>query len=130
MAHRNRKKKRVEGLAFPVPIAGLFIVVAMFGLAYVWLCCQCEALGRDLKTLENQKTELEKQFLNEEFKWTQKKAPRSMEAALARHGIHMAWPKRDQVVTIARTPVMEDQLARRDSGVLGGAGLRKTVMNE
>lgn len=129
MARRN-KKKRVEGVGFPVPVAGLFIAVAIFGLGYVWLCCQCEALGRDLKGLEVEQSELNKQRLNEEYRWTRLKAPKSIEAALSRHNIKMGWPQRDQLVRISRDPVIQDQLARKASNMPGAAPHGRTVMNE
>jgi len=86
----------------PARFAGLVVLAVTLALAYVWLECRCETVGRELKKLESQITELDKLLRNEEYRWTTMKAPANIEQALARHGIVMTWPRRDQVVRIVR----------------------------
>lgn len=100
MTRRNKKKMTMDGFVFPVPFAGLVIVIAALALGYVWLGCRCEALGKDLKRLENEKAELTKRCLNEEYNWTRMKSPQNLDRALARWGIVMTWPRPDQIVRL------------------------------
>jgi hypothetical protein len=100
MMRRNRKKMTMDGFIFPVPFAGLVVVISALALGYVWLGCRCEALGKELKRLETEKAELSKRWLNEEYNWTRMKSPQSIERALARHGIAMTWPRPEQIVRL------------------------------
>jgi len=97
---RNRKK-RVEGFVFPTRIGAVIVVLAMAALGYLWLYTQCDELGREIKKLETEQTKLQRKYLNEEYKWMRMKSPENIEATLARHGISMTWPRRDQVVWLA-----------------------------
>jgi hypothetical protein len=97
---KKKNRKRVDGFVFPVPFAGALIVVATLALAYVWMGCRCEALGREIKGLEGDKTVLYKKCLNEEYRWTQMKSPRNLERVLAKHRIKMVWPRPAQIVRL------------------------------
>ena len=99
MARRNRRRK-VETVALPPPFAGIIVFVVVSALAYVWLDCRGEAIGRQLKKSEMSRAELEKTAMNEESKWTQTRSPANIERSLARYGIVMSWPRPDQVVRI------------------------------
>jgi len=103
MARRNRKKgrRRQDGFIFPAPFAGIVVVVSSLALAYVWLGCRCESLGRELKALEQQQAELKKQYDTEAFKWARKKSPRNIERMLERCGITMVWPHRTRIVRLS-----------------------------
>ena len=76
MARRKRKNKRLNNSSFPVPFAGVVVLVSVLGLSYVWLVGQCEAIGKDLKSLEKEQSALEKKYLNEEYRWTRMKSIR------------------------------------------------------
>ncbi len=97
---KKKNRKRVDGFVFPVPFAGVLIVIATLALAYVWMGCRCEALGREIKSLEQEKTVLYKKYLNEEYRWTQMKSPRNLDRVLARHRIEMVWPLPSQIVRL------------------------------
>jgi hypothetical protein len=105
MARRNKKRKRKQGFLFPVPFAGVVVMASSLALAYVWLGCRCQALGRELKALENEHAELAKQYANEMYRWARKKAPANIERALARHRIAMVWPHRSRVVRLGREDI-------------------------
>ena len=107
----------------------MFVSVA--ALSYLWLCARCEELGREINGLEKQQVSLTKKFLNEEYKWVRLKSPQSIEASLARCGLSMTWPRRDQVVWLADSHVQEDQLPqelREEAPRL--AGMRRIPRHE
>jgi len=99
MIRRNRKK-RLHGFVVPAPYAGVVVLGMLLALFYVWLGCRCDSLGKDIKTLELEKTELKKQLLNEESRWTKMKSPGNLEMVLAKRKIGMAWPRQDQVIRL------------------------------
>lgn len=107
MARRRKNRKKVDGFVFPTPIAGLIILGAIVGIGYLWLGSCAEALGGQIKELEIENVKLQKRFQSEKYKWTRLKAPRNIEESLAKYGIGMVWPSRDQVVWLADT-VMRD----------------------
>ena len=112
MPRKNRKNKRLDTSSFPVPFAGVVVLVSVLGLSYVWLVGQCDALGKELKDLEGEQAALHKKYLNEEFRWMRMKAPRNMERILAARGIAMDWPRGDQVVVLHRSaPFRGDRFA-------------------
>jgi hypothetical protein len=99
MPRQNKKLQRNEGPGLPMVVAGA-VMVAVAGLAHVWLGCRCEMLGRDIRRLEIERDSLTKQYLNEEYRWARAKAPRSLESALAEHRLEMTVARCDQVVRI------------------------------
>ena len=99
MIRRNRKK-RMHGFVLPAPYAGLVVAGAVLALAYVWLSCRCDSLGRDIRGLESEKAQLKKELQNEESRWAKTKSPGSIETALAKYNIVMTWPRQDQVVRL------------------------------
>ena len=105
---RRNRKKRVDGFIFPGSFAGVLVFASVAALSYLWLCSRCEELGREIKTLETQQVELTKKFLNEEYKWMRLKSPKSIEDSLARCGIAMTWPRRDQVMWLADARIRDD----------------------
>ena len=111
MARRNKKKKKMNAHVFPVPFAGVAVLVCVLGLSYIWLVGQCEAVGKELKTLEKEYDVLQKKYVNEEFRWARMKSPSSMEKALAYRGIDMDWPSSRQIVFLRRTDMFSDRVA-------------------
>jgi hypothetical protein len=111
---KNRKKKRVDGFFFPRPFAGAVVLVVTLALAYVWIGIRCEQVGRDIKALEKDRTELQKKCTNEELRWTRMKALDNLERELARHRIVMTWPRRDQVVRLYDVDRYRDKVARAE----------------
>jgi hypothetical protein len=126
MARRNRKKK-VNGFIFPVPFAAMVVLVSALALTYVWLGCQCESVGEEIKTLETRGRELHKEYLNASYRWTRAKSPGNLERALDRCHIPMDWPQAGQVVRLG------DPRSLATGGALEGvkvAQLRRTARNE
>jgi hypothetical protein len=132
MARKNRKKRKLDGFIFmlPMPFAGLVVLLSAFALGYVWLGCRCEALGRDLKSLENEQEALHKEYLNEEYKWIRMKSPHELEKSLERHNIIMTWPKSDQVVRLSDLNLFEEPVGEEDDDTLQFARLERMIMNE
>ena len=129
---KNRKKRKLDGsiLPMPMPLAGLVALLCAFALGYVWLGCRCEALGRELKTLENERDALHKQYLNEEYKWIRMKSPREIEKALERHNIIMTWPSNDQVIRLSDMNLFEERLPEESDDTFQFARLERKIMNE
>jgi len=125
---KNRKKK--NGFVFPAPFASLIVLGAALALVYIWLSCRCDALGRDIKAFEIERTTLHKQLLNEEYRWTRMKSPENMERALARLGIAMGWPRRNQVVYLYDAPEPIELLAGGGENALTYVRRDRTVMND
>jgi hypothetical protein len=100
MARKNRKR-HTGGYLIPVPLTVMLIVMAALSLCYLWLRARCDALGEELKAMEVRKASLQRVYLNEEFKLTNLKSPASLERALRRHNLVMAWPNRDQIVRLS-----------------------------
>lgn len=127
---RNKKRKVVNSFAVPVPFAGVVVMICVLGLSYIWLVGRCEAVGRDLKKLEKEYRALEKQYLNEEFRWVRMKSPENIEKALKRHGIKMDWPRRDQIVRLRRTDVYKDRVANSGDILERALDASGMIMNE
>lgn len=101
MARRKRnRKKDSEGFVFPAPFAGILGAVALVALAYLWICGRCEALGAQIKVLENRKVEAHKRVINEEYKWSNMKSPGNILALLQHYNLSMGYPEESRVVRL------------------------------
>lgn len=129
MARKN-KKKMVNGFIFPIPYTGFAVLISTLALGYVWLGCRCEFLGSEIKTLEFEKTFLNKKYLSEECKWTRMKSPLNIERVLKEHNIVMTWPRQDQVVRIYDSGAFPDMSIETADDVLGYAKLERGIMND
>jgi hypothetical protein len=128
MIRNNRKK---DSFVFPVPLAGLVAVCTVLALTYVCLCCRCDAVGRDIRQLEAERAELEKQVQNGEYRWTKLKSPANMDRVLADLNIVMTWPRRDQVVYLPDPAAAEDEpLPDHPPAALTYVGSAQGVMND
>ena len=96
----NRKKKQNKGFVFPVPLAAILALVAVTCLSYLWLCGRTEALGSEIKRLENKKAAMQRQVANEEYKWSIAITPQNIQKALERWNLDMSWPTENQVVHV------------------------------
>lgn len=85
----------------PAPFTGVVVAGSLFALSYIWLGCRCDSLGRDIKALEIEKSQLKKEILNEESRWTKMKSPSNIEMILAKHNIVMTWPRQDQIIRLS-----------------------------
>ena len=107
MARRNKKKRR-DVFAFPVTFAGLVVIVVTLALAYVWLGCRCESVGKDLRGLEKERAVLGKILANEAYKWSLMKSPLNLKSTLTSRGIHMTWPRDGQIVRVRRSDLLNE----------------------
>ena len=116
--------------ALPMSFAGLVTFMCVFALGYVWLEGRCEALGRDLKTLENERDLLHKEYLTEECNWNRMKSPREIEKALEKHNIIMTWPKNEQVIRLSNLDLFDEPLPAENEDTVQFARLERMIMNE
>ncbi len=135
MARKNTRKKRkkqqqMNGYIFPVPFAGIVVVASALALGYVWLGCQCEALGDEIKTIEARGLDLNKKMMTAEYRWVRTKSPRSLEIALQRHGIKMDWPRAGQVVRLERVALPRSYGDHDMAGAMRIAKVSRNVMHE
>ncbi len=127
---RRNKKKKLHVFAFPVPFAGVVVLLATFALGYVWLRSRCESLGSEIKALELKKESLSKKCREEQYKWSRMKSPRNIERSLARHNIVRGWPRRDQIVSFHDADVFDDSLPEREEDAPRYAKLERAIMND
>ena len=108
MARRRKKnkKKNVRAVGFPSPLAAILVSVGLLSLVHLWLCGRCEALGKEITTLEKRKIEAHRRALNEQYKWSNMKSPQNMERLLKRHHLEMRLPNESFVVRV-RTSVLD-----------------------
>lgn len=106
---RNRRNRKAEvQVPFPNMLAKVLVMVAVFGLSYVWLCARCEQLGRDIKQLEARQIETRRRLISEQERWAVRQSPSQFRRTLAQHGLHMDLPSPQQVVRV-RTRASGDE---------------------
>ena len=97
---KKNRKKDSEDFIFPAPFAAILGAVALVSLGYLWLCGRCEAMGVQIKMLENKKVETHKRAINEEYKWSNMKSPGNILALLQRYNLSMNYPDESRVVRL------------------------------
>lgn len=97
---RRRSHKAQVRIPFPVVLANILVFVAVFGLSYVWLCAQCDTLGREIKQLEAVQRDTRRRLNNEQDRWSNLLAPGNLERALKRHNLAMRLPDDHQIVRV------------------------------
>jgi hypothetical protein len=101
MARRKKNRRKGSGgFLFPAPFAAILGAVALVSLGYLWLCGRCEAMGAQIKLLENKKVEVHKRVINEEYKWSNMKSPGNILALLHRYRLSMDYPDECRVVRL------------------------------
>ena len=101
MARRKKnRKKNSNSFIFPAPFAAILGAVALISLGYLWLCGRCEAMGNQIKMLENKKVEAHKRAINEEYKWSNMKSPGNILALLQHYHLSMNYPEESRVVRL------------------------------
>lgn len=109
----NRRKP--SGFIFPFPLAVVLALAAVLATGYLVLCNRCEALAEDIRQLERREAEVQRQVVNEEFKWSNMTSLRSIEQALARFDLPLRWPSDRQVIHLSR-PLRVAELTAAPSG--------------
>ncbi len=101
MKRRIRSKTvKTRRQLIPIPFTSCIALIAACALFYLWLCGQCDELGRMLKDQEQQQEVLQRRFHSESMKWANMRALENIREALDRHELTMGWPTRDQIVRL------------------------------
>lgn len=123
MARKNRRL-HADGYLVPTLLIGLLVLTATGCLLYLSLRGKAEALGREIKKLETQRTALRERLRVEESEWSRIRAPGNVVKALEIHGIQMTWPRQEQIVRIGAPSTM----ARNLKGELAGVTRRQPTL--
>ncbi len=99
---RKTNRKAEVRIPFPMLLANSLVFVAVFGLSYVWLCAQCDTLGREINHLETVCRASHLRVINEQDRWSNLLAPANFERALKRHHLAMTLPDERQIVRVRR----------------------------
>lgn len=97
---RRSSVKTKQGRLIPIPFTSCIALIAALALLYLWLCGQCDELGRMLKDAEQEHVALQRRFHVESKKWANMRALENIRIALDRHDLDMGWPARDQIVRL------------------------------
>ena len=101
MARRKKnRKKDSEGFVVHTLFASILGAVALVSLGYLWFSGRCEALGAQIKMLENKKIEATKRRTYEECKWSNMKSPGNILALLQHYNLLMNYPDESRVVRL------------------------------
>jgi hypothetical protein len=98
---KNKKKNSVN-MKYPGPMLPLLSLVVCLGLAYLWICGRCDALGMEISNLEQQREELQRRVNHEQMKWELLSNLQGVRDALERFGLTMELAPHDRVVYLAR----------------------------
>jgi len=98
----KRSRKSEVRIPFPMLLANILVVIAVFGLSYVWLCAQCDRLGREINKLENLSRATHIRMGNEQDRWSNLLTPANFERALKHHKLAMSHPDDRQIVRVRR----------------------------
>lgn len=116
---RNRKLG-YEGNRLVFGSVALGLIGASLAMVYLSLYNTCESIGRQIKSLEQEKMELQKQVVNEERNWAMARSIRRMEELMAHHGIVMTWPEERNIIRLRAAPAT----AAENSPLAGGLARR------
>lgn len=100
MTYRRNRKKATGAAILPWRWVGVLCGFGLIAFAYLWLLGQCDALGREIKQLEDQKAEIRKRVLNEEYRLANMKTPENIDRLLKQFGLVMGLPEPGQVVVV------------------------------
>ena len=116
--HKKNRRKDSDGFIVPAPLAAILGAVALVSLGYLWFCGRCEALGAQIKTLEDNRRAAHQRRVNEEYKWANAKSPGNILAMLQRHNLSMSYPDESRVVRLryrsSETAELRESAGRRE----------------
>ncbi len=104
MARKRKKKKMKKNqvqVPFPMLLANVLVLVVVLGLSYMRICSRCDALGKEIKSKENQLSVVRKKLENEQDRWSSITSPRNLERAIAKHRLDMVWPRDAQTIEVS-----------------------------
>lgn len=100
---QKRKSRKAEvRIPFPMLLANILVFVAVFGISYVWLCAQCDTLGREIKRLETAHRAAKIRVISELDRWSNLQAPANIERALKHHRLAMTLPDERRIIRVRR----------------------------
>lgn len=102
MKKRVRRKhyKAEVQIPFPRVLAMFLVLVAVFGISYVWLCSYCNTLGSEIKQLELERRTVRQRAITEQDRWSNLLAPANFERALKHHHLVMTLPDERQIIRV------------------------------
>jgi len=110
MAKRNRRKKN-GGFVIALPWLAVLMGVVVLMLVYVWLDARGQELGSRIKFAEQQRSEIQKRYDYELWKWETLKSPSSIEKALSQNCVAMIWPEESRLVRLQEPDLAADSLS-------------------
>lgn len=129
MAKRNRRKK-TEGFVIALPWVAILMCVVVLMLMYVWLDARGQALGSRIKSLEQQRAEIQKRYDYELWKWETLKSPSSIEKALSQNRVAMIWPEESRLVRLQEPELGVESLPPYNRQMAQLSQLPRLVVND
>ncbi len=129
MAGKNRKK-RTAGFVFPLPVAGILMVLVVMLLLYVWLDARVQALGTRIKILEQQQAEIQKRYDTELWKWETLKSPSNIKKMLNKNKIVLIWPAEANIVRLQEPDTVVELIPRMDGQMAQLSRSPRSVAND
>lgn len=102
----TRRGVSAKGIV-PIRLVILIVLAPVLCLGYLSLDNRCEALGKELKTLDREIVDLNRKCLNEELRWMSMKSPGEIDKALRRWHLAMTWPDEQQIVRLSQSDMNE-----------------------
>ena len=130
MKKKNRKKRQMDGFAFPSKLVGLVVIGVVLALIYTWMDFCIECVGNDIKKLEKQHEALVKRRTIEMSKWSSEKSPENLMRVLKEHGIRMSWPARNQIVHLSCGSLHASHVAELNVNLVEPPRIGEVVMND
>ena len=100
MGYKKNRKKHANAPILPGRMILILGAIGLIAFAHLWLVGQCDALGVQIKKLEDQKAEIRKRVVNEEYRLAKMKTPENIDRLLKQFGISMGLPEPGQVVVV------------------------------
>ncbi len=100
----RQNRRRYAKLSVSNRLVGIFMLSAVLittgAVASVTIRTSISKLGKEIKRLEAEKTELRNEMRRAEASWSNCANPENLAAALARHGINMELAKGERIVSL------------------------------
>jgi hypothetical protein len=97
---RVNRKRNDPTQRLPMTVLIGVSLVMLTGILYVGIKTHTEMLGAEIRRLESELELNRRRLQAEEFRWAELMTPRRIEEAMAKHGLDLTWPHRQQVVRL------------------------------
>lgn len=122
-AFRRVNRKRNRGMSVPPTLSLSLVLAVLLAVGYLWIANRCESLSRDIKRIEESRSDLQRRVANEQYKWANQTTLSRLEAKLAEFRIEMSFPPSSRIVRLGHAV----QLAELDPDeAWGGRVVRLT----